>query len=77
MITPALGGADDLRNLWPQSYSSAVWNARIKDALEDRLRDLACHGDLDLAVAQREIASDWIAAYKKYFHTDRPLDLGR
>jgi hypothetical protein len=73
LITPALGGADDIRNLWPQSNSSAVWNARVKDALEDRLHDLVCDGRLDLATAQRDIASDWIAAYKKYFETDRPL----
>ena len=73
LITPALGGADDIRNLWPQSNSSAVWNARVKDALEDRLHDLVCDGRLDLATAQRDISSDWIAAYKKYFETDRPL----
>jgi hypothetical protein len=74
LITPALGGADDIRNLWPQSYDSAVWNARVKDALEDRLRDMVCRGGLDLTSAQEEISSDWIAAYKKYFHTDRPLE---
>ena len=74
LITPALGGADDIRNLWPQSYSSAMWNARVKDALEDRLHDLVCEGQLDLATAQRDISSDWIAAYKKYFHTDKPLE---
>jgi hypothetical protein len=28
---------------------------------------------LDLATAQRELAENWIEAYKKYFHTDRPL----
>jgi len=72
LVTPALGGADDIRNLWPHSYSS-VWNARVKDALEDRLRDMVCDGSLDLADAQREIAVDWIGAYRKYFHTDRPL----
>jgi hypothetical protein len=33
-----------------------------------------CGGKLDLASAQNEISADWIAAYKKYFHTDRPLD---
>ena len=27
----------------------------------------------DLATAQHEIASNWIAAYKKYFHTQTPL----
>ena len=77
LITPALGGADDIRNLWPQSYSAAVWNARVKDALEDRLHDLVCEGNLELATAQHDISSDWIAAYKKYFHTDGPLETAR
>ena len=72
LVTPALGGSDDIRNLWPHSYSS-LWNARVKDALEDRLRDMVCDGELELADAQREIASNWIEAYKKYFHTDYPL----
>jgi hypothetical protein len=69
LITPALGGADDIRNLWPQPYESTIWNARLKDELEDRLHDLVCGGRLDLAEAQREISTDWIAAYKKYVGT--------
>ncbi|HEV3334601.1 MAG TPA: hypothetical protein VG096_26615 [Bryobacteraceae bacterium] len=73
LITPALGGADDIHNLWPHSNSAAVWNAPVKDALEDRLREMVCDGTLDLTEAQREIANNWIAAYKKYFHTDKPL----
>lgn len=73
LITPALGGADDIRNLWPQSNSSAVWNAQVKDALEDRLHKLVCEGSLDLVAAQKDISSDWIAAYRKYFHTEQPL----
>jgi len=72
LVTPALGGSDDIRNLWPHSYSGQ-WNARVKDALEDRLRDMVCDGSLELAEAQREIARNWIEAYKKYFHTDHPL----
>jgi len=72
LITPELGGADSIRNLWPEPYST-VWNAHVKDALEDRLHRMVCEGKLDLATAQRDIATDWIAAYKKYFHTDRPL----
>jgi hypothetical protein len=72
LITPALGGADDIRNLWPQSYGDTAWNARVKDQLEDHLRELVCEGRLDLGTAQREIAGNWIDAYKKYFHTDRP-----
>jgi hypothetical protein len=74
LITPALGGADDIRNLWPQPYSATVWNARVKDTLEDYLREQVCSGRLDLATAQRDISSDWIAAYRKYFHTDKPAN---
>jgi hypothetical protein len=74
LVTPALGGADDIRNLWPHSYSATLWNARVKDDLEDRLRDMVCDGSLDLAEAQQEIAGNWIAAYKKYFHTEQPLE---
>ena len=73
LITPALGGSDDIRNLWPQSYSATVWNARVKDALEDRLHELVCTGAIDLATAQRDISRDWIAAYKYYFHTQTPV----
>jgi len=74
LVTPALGGADDIRNLWPHSYSATVWNATVKDALEDRLRDMVCDGNLDLTEAQKEIAENWIAAYKKYFHSEQPLE---
>jgi len=74
LVTPALGGADDIRNLWPHSHSATVWNAEVKDALENRLREMVCDGSLDLAQAQQEIAENWIAAYKKYFHTEKPLD---
>jgi hypothetical protein len=77
LITPALGGADDIHNLWPQSYTADGWNARVKDKLEDRLHEMVCEGQLDLTTAQREISTDWIAAYKKYFHTDRPLETAR
>jgi len=76
LITPALGGADDIRNLWPQSHTSTVWNAEAKDALEDRLREMVCSGSLDLTEAQQEIAANWIEAYKKYFHTEMPLPAG-
>ena len=73
LIPPDLGGSDDPRNLWPQPYNEGTWNARVKDALEDRLRTMVCGGSLDLAAAQREIAVDWISAYRKYFRTREPL----
>ena len=73
LINPQLGGDDSLANLWPEPYHATVWNATAKDALETRLRGLVCSGQLDLQSAQRELADDWIAAYKKYFRTARPV----
>jgi hypothetical protein len=74
LIAPGLGGAEDLQNLWPQPYAP-LWNAHVKDALEELLHQRVCAGKLDISTAQRDISTDWIAAYKKYFHTDRPLPL--
>jgi hypothetical protein len=76
LIAPGLGGAEDVRNLWPEPNASPVWNSRVKDALEERLHQLVCSGKLDLPTAQREIATDWIAAYRKYFSADDPLSSG-
>jgi hypothetical protein len=73
LITPELGGVGDARNLWPQRYDSGVWNARVKDDLERLLPRLVCDGTVELAHAQREIADNWIDAYKKYFNTERPI----
>ncbi len=74
LITPGLGGAEDIHNLWPEPRSS-TWNAQVKDTLEEHLHEMVCAGKLDLPAAQRAIATDWIAAYKNYFHTDRPLSV--
>jgi hypothetical protein len=71
LITPDLGGAQSIRNLWPQPYS-ARWNAHVKDDLEQRLHQLVCDGKVDLATAQHDIAVDWIGAYKKYVGTGVP-----
>jgi hypothetical protein len=37
------------------------------------LHRLVCAGQLALDTAQRDIATDWIAAYQQYFHTELPL----
>jgi hypothetical protein len=75
LIAPGLGGTEDIHNLWPEPYRSRVWNASVKDELEEHLHQLVCAREVDLQTAQNDIASDWIAAYKKYFHTDMPLSL--
>ena len=74
LISPQLGGTDDIHNLWPEPESSTAWNVDAKDALESRLHQLVCQGKINLVTAQRDLATDWISAYKRYFHTDRPIE---
>jgi hypothetical protein len=76
LVSLELGGSNSIRNLWPESCRTTPWNARVKNRLENRLHQLVCEGKLDLATAQQEIASDWIAAYKKYFGRDLPSSAG-
>jgi len=72
LITPELGGTTAVENLWPQRYTGGVWTAYVKDEIEDHLRDLVCGGALDLRTAQHDMATNWIAAYQKYFGRDLP-----
>ena len=67
LISLELGGSNSLKNLWPQSYKTRPWNAHVKDALENELHDEVCSGQIALPAAQHEIATNWIAAYKKHF----------
>jgi hypothetical protein len=73
LIPLELGGSNTVKNLWPQSFQTQPWNAHVKDHLENELHRLVCAGELELKTAQHDIATDWIAAYRKYFHTDLPL----
>lgn len=52
-------------NLWPEQLNGQ-WGAHVKDRLENKLHKLVCNHKLTLAEAQHDIATDWIAAYKKY-----------
>lgn len=73
LITPELGGTADRRNLWPQPFSRTPWNAYVKDELELYFHRMVCDGKIDFVTAQREMTTDWIAAYKRHFSTDAPL----
>jgi|SRR6187402_3179824 len=72
LVNPQLGGTSDLKNLWPEPEHEGVWNARAKDELEKHLHKMVCDRTVDLTVAQREIATDWIAAYRKYVRRQSP-----
>ena len=68
-----LGGADDVRNLWPQPYGSQPWNAVRKDCVETRLHKEVCAKNpaMTLKQAQDAIRSDWTAAYLRFY--DHPV----
>lgn len=61
----ALGGNTSVANLWPQPWDGTD-GAHVKDVLEARLAAMVCAGQLPLATAQHDIATDWVAAYHKY-----------
>jgi hypothetical protein len=66
LISLQLGGAPrDPDNLWPEPWFGP-WNARVKDALETRMKRMVCSGEVTLSEAQTAISTDWVAAYKKY-----------
>jgi hypothetical protein len=71
LISRELGGADDVKNLWPQSYAGP-WNAHLKDRLENRLHKEVCARTLTLGAAQGAIRSDWTVAYRHYFGDPAP-----
>ncbi len=67
LISRELGGADDVRNLWPQPYGTKPWNATRKDRVENRLHVEVCAGRLTLEQAQEQIGTDYRIPYVKYF----------
>ena len=68
LIPLEIGGSpNDPRNLWPEPREAPDgWTADRKDELEAELNRLVCAGRLSLEEAQRAIAADWIAAYRRY-----------
>ena len=66
LLSRELGGADDIKNLWPQSYGGK-WNAHLKDKLENRLHRETCAGNITLKQAQGALVNDWRVAYRKYY----------
>ena len=67
LISRELGGADEVRNLWPEPYGTHPWNAQLKDRLENRLHKEVCEHRLSLKKAREEIQADWRVPYRRYF----------
>lgn len=67
LISLELGGANDIKNLWPQSYCGSPYNAKIKDKLENELHRQVCLGKISLESAQLCISKDWEMCYIKIY----------
>ena len=64
LIPLELGGAPAaLANLWPEPWDGGL-GARAKDKVENDLHARVCEHTLQLAAAQRAIATDWPTADK-------------
>jgi hypothetical protein len=61
LIPLALGGSNDVANLWLESAPGY----QEKDRLEVALHRGVCAGRMPLAEAQRAIAEDWVGAAKR------------
>jgi len=67
LVSLELGGANDIKNLWPQSYCGSPYNAHIKDKLENELHRRVCKNEITLKAAQDCISSNWTLCYTQTF----------
>jgi hypothetical protein len=66
-VSREIGGADDVRNLWPQPYLTPDQpGAYEKDKLENWLHRQVCiTHKMTLGEAQQTLRGDWYAAFQK------------
>ena len=66
IVSLELGGSNDIANLFPERLAPAP-GYKVKDRLENRAHDWVCAGKIGLRPAQRQIAGNWQALYRKVF----------
>jgi len=64
LVSLELGGSNDEANLFPEAARPRP-GFHEKDRLENRLHALVCEGRESLRTAQRRIAGDWLAEYRR------------
>lgn len=69
LVPLELGGASDVRNLWPEQnigkpseFDPGAAGSNAKDGVEDRLHQVVCGGQVSLSAAQQAIVGDWTTA---------------
>lgn len=65
-----VGGANDPRNLWPETRQRIAYSAWDKDKLETHIHAEVCKGNLTLQQGQAIFLGDWKPAFDKYFGAD-------
>ena len=61
-----LGGANDVRNLWPEPSDEPGHGVEnTKDQVENDLNAAVCRGQVPLTAAQQAIAADWTTAEQR------------
>lgn len=68
IVSLELGGSNSIANLFPEPGSGHA-DYHVKDRLENRLHEMVCAGSISLRTAQRGIARDWEALYRRVFGT--------
>ena len=66
LVSLELGGSNDIANLFPEKLDAGP-GYKVKDRLENELHDWVCAGRIGLRPAQRQIAFNWQALYRKVF----------
>ncbi len=66
LVPLELGGSNVPANLFPEAAATTP-GSHEKDKLENRLHSEMCLGKISLRKAQREIAGNWVAAYRQQF----------
>jgi len=64
LVSLELGGSNDEANLFPEAADPRP-GFHEKDRLENRLHALVCKGRESLRTAQRRIAGNWLAEYRR------------
>lgn len=66
LIPLAIGGSNDVKNLWPHAYKQD-WSVYRKTRLEVKLRKDVCSGKTPIQEARTCIATNWIDCYQKNY----------
>jgi hypothetical protein len=69
IVSLGLGGSNDIANLYPEKATlpGGATGYHVKDKLENKVHDMVCAGQITLRQAQRQIAGNWQALYKRTF----------